>query len=282
MANNIKKPTALLEIQKILSLSDEVKKKSGEMVFEEGKEDMYFYIVLSGNIEITKKTTEGTPKVIAQVGPGEFLAEGVLSGVTIKPASARAITDVTLMAFSYDDFEVMSKDDPHTAIDFLLSVLEASNSRLSKTNTKLMALYEVSQLLNMYRDDLKQLASGLINKLLVITDSKDGILLLKNPFSEDYRVIHTTSGDLNEQTFDGLDLSRPQKIVDDKGQFLVVDLKGLGILALGREPDHAHYDDDQLRLLVLIGEQVAHTIDDASRQAAEKAKKMLERKTFEL
>lgn len=263
-------------------MSEEKNFKTGEMIFEEGNEDANFYIILKGDIEISKKTTEGHPKVIAELEVGEFLGEGVLSGTTKKPASAKAISETTLMAFSYSSFEKLIKEDPRAAVDFLLSVVEAVNGRLVKTNTKLLALFEINQLTNMYPDDLNQLASGLINKLLAITDSKEGILFLKNPFSTTYRTVYSTSPDLNEAKFVEYGLEKTQRVTNEKGQYLIVNLNDLGGFVLIRDVDYAHFDDDQLRLLVLIAEQVAHTIKEASEHVAEKAKKILHRKHFEL
>jgi CRP-like cAMP-binding protein len=279
---NPKKSEALEKIKKILSLTKEKKFKEKEVIFEEGSTDHNFYIVLSGNIEISKKTTSGEPKVIAQIGPGEFLGEGVLSGVIKKPASAKVITDTTLLALPYDEFEKITREEPKTAVDFLITVLKAANSRLNKTNTKLLALFEISQLLHAYRDDLNALSKGLIHKLLSILDSKDGILLLKNPFVETYRVIYSSSEDLNEESLKDFDLQKTQSASSSSGQFLIANLKNLGILAIRRDLDYTQFEADQLRLLTLIAEQVGSAIKEASEGAAEKAKKMLHRKRFEI
>ncbi|MFC1732590.1 cyclic nucleotide-binding domain-containing protein [candidate division KSB1 bacterium] len=277
-----KQAGALVEIQKILSMAEEKIYKPDEIIFEEGEDDSNFYILLKGSIEISKKTTDGEPKVIAQVSPGEFLGEGVLSGLTKKPASAKSVEESVLMVLSYANFEKLIQEDSRAAVDFLITVLEAANSRLTKTNTKLLALYEISQLLHMHREDLNQLASGLVNKLVTITDSKDGILFLKNPFEGTYRAVYSSSPELNEEAFKKYDLSQTQKVVDENGQFLIANLNGMGTLSLRRDADYAHYDADQLRLLILIAEQAAHIIREASAQASEKAKKMLQRKHFEL
>lgn len=282
MTENQGKTQALAEIQKILEISDEKRFKEGEMIFEEGQEDRNFYIIMMGNVEISKKTSEGKPKVIAHLEAGEFLGEGVLSGATIKPTSAKAVTETSAMVFAVKDFEALIESDPRTAVDFLLSVLQAANGRLNKANEKLLALFEISQLLHLYRDDLNQLASGLVNRLMAIIESKDGILYLKNPFSETYRVIYTTNPDLSDQTFKEYDLSEPQRVSNEDSQFLIVRLKDLGVLALRRDLDYAHYSADQLKLLSLIAEQAAMTIEEANQRASDKAKKVLERKHFEL
>lgn len=274
--------TEAAEIQKILKLAKEQEFKESDVIFSEGDEDKNFYIVLKGNVEISKKTTSGEDKVIAQIGPGEFLGEGVLSGVIKKPASARAINAVTLFELSAGDFQKIVKEDAKTAVDFLITVLKAVNSRLTKTNTKLLALFEISQLLHQHRDDLDALAKGLIHKLLSILDGKEGILLLKNPFAETYRVAYSSSDDLNEDALKDFDLEETQSTSNKNGQFLIANLKDLGLLAIRRDLDYTQFETDQLRLLILIAEQAANTIKEASENVAEKAKDLLHRKRFEI
>lgn len=261
-------------------MTEEKAFEPGEMIFEEGSDDHNLYVILKGDVEISKKTTEGQPKVIAELEKGEFLGEGVLSGITKKPASAKAISETTLLLLSRDNFEKLMKEEPTTVVDFLLSVLEAANSRLTKTNSKLLALYEINQLMNMYRDDLQKLSQSLISKLITITGSQDGLLLMKNPFTKAYRVIYSTSPDLNEQSFSEDDLNKAQKFSNEKGQFLIVNLRDMGSLVLRRDKKSPPYVDDQLHFLALTAEQIASTIKEASEQASEKARKMLERKQF--
>lgn len=273
---------ALVQIQKILQLADEKEFEQGEVIFEEGGEDKNFYIILQGTIEISKKTTDGQPKVIAHLESGEFLGEGVLSGITTKPATAKAISRATVMSLSRDKFDLLMKEDPHYVIDFLLSVLHAESSRLAETNNKVIGLFEISQLMNQFGDDLNELSKQLVNKLVSITKSKDGLLFLNNPFSNENRTVFTTNDQITHEHFKAFDLNMPQKVADDQGQFLIAGIKGLGAIAVRRERDYSAYNDDQLRLLALIAEQAAYVIKDASNRAAEKARKLLEQKRINL
>ena len=266
----------------MLEISEEKNFKKGEIIFKEGDIHPNFYIILKGNIEINKKTTEGLPKVIAQIGAGEFLGEGALSGRIKKPATAQAATDVTAIVISVKNFEKLMEKNPRTVVDFLLSVLQAANTRLAETNTILMALYEMSRLMDSCGEDLKMLAEGIIDKLVALTKSNDGIFLLKNPFSTTYRAIYASSDKLNEQILAGYDLGKTQNLSDANGQFMIMNLKDLGAIVLKRNIENAAYNSSQQRLLILVGEQAGSTIKDASEKAAIKAKKMLERKRFEI
>ncbi len=275
MENDEKKLGALKKIQKILKIAEEKTFKAGDVIFNEGDEDLNFYIILKGEIEISKMTTDGTPKVIAQVEAGEFLGEGVFSGKTKKPATAKALTDVITMSFTMEKFKKLTEEDSNSAVNFLLSVLETANSRLIKTNTKLLAIYEMSELTDMYSDDLKNLSSNLVEKLITITESKEGLLLLKNPFTNTYRTLYSSTPDLNEKSLGDYELNKTQKVNNEKGQYLIVDLKGLGSIILMRNNDATQYDSYHMRLLILIADLVANNIKDASGRASDKAKKLL-------
>lgn len=280
--NNISKSKALSEIQKVLSLAEEKKFAAGDVIFEEGGADENFYIILRGSIEISKKTTDGQSKAIAQIGVGEFLGEGALSGVTIKPATATAIEDATLLTLSHDHFEKLATENPKDAIAFLISVLEAVNTRLGKTNTKLLALFEMNQIMNMHRDDLNILAKELVEKLSAILEAKEGILLVKNPFAKTYRSIFTSSKELEEYVVNNFDVEKAQMISDDRGHFLIANLKELGAIIIRRDADHTPFESDQLRLLILIAEQAAYVIKEASEKASEKARELLHQKRFDI
>jgi CRP-like cAMP-binding protein len=274
------KTSAILEIQKILHLFEEKHFEPNEYIFKEGGEDNNFYVVLRGEIEISKKTSDGSAKVIAELKPGEILGEGVLSGITIKPASAQAITPVQLISLSKEKFDKLVTEDPETGVDFVLSVLGALNDRINRTDIKLLALYEINKLMGIYRDDIFKLSQGLVQKLVTITESREGIILLKKPFEESYRVLYSTTDGMNEMTFKDFEKNKSRIIMNKDFQYLFVNLKEAGFLVLRRGKEDSPYEDDELRLLILIAEQAGNTIESAFRRAAEKAKDILHQKRF--
>jgi len=269
-------------IQEILKYSEVKNFKSGAFVFQEGQEDSYFYLVMKGEVEISKKTSDGSPRVIAHLRPGEILGEGVLSGVLIKPASARALGDVELMALSKGSFETILKEDTPSGIEFLLSVVTTLNGRLNGANIKFLALYEINALIGSYQDDLKGLSQALIHKLLDITDSKDGILLIKNPFDNTHRVIYSSDSVFGLNEVAGFNKQESKIVLQEDYQYILVDLMQAGFLAIRKSAHERHYDDDLLRLLILVAEQVGNAIQAASRRANDRAKDILHQKKFVL
>ncbi len=272
------KTQGLMQIQKILHLTEDKHFESGEYIFKEGDEDHNFYIVMKGQVEISKKTSDGNEKVIAELKAGEILGEGVLSGVIIKPASAKAVSDVELLALSKEDFDELVTKDSRAGLDFLLSVLGTLNDRINSTNIKLLALYEINKLMGIHRDDLQKLSQGLVQKLIAITESRNGVMFLKNPFEESYRILYSSTDEMNENTFKDFNKNKSQIISNGNFQYLFVNLKDVGYLVLRREMGDSPYEDDHLRLLVLIAEQAGNAIESASRRASEKARNILHQK----
>lgn len=273
-------PQALTKIQKILERAEEKNFEKGDVIFKEGASDPHFYIVMKGEVEVSKQTSEGESKVIAHLHAGEYLGEGVLSGVAMKPASAKALSRTTLLSLSQEKYEELLKEDPRYAVDFLLSVLESANERLRHTNKKLIALFEVSQLMAENQNNLSKLGKALIEKCRDITKSDEGLMYLRNSFSEDKRVIHSTSSSLTPEQFEAFDLSIPQMIETESGQFIAAKIDGLGALIFMRKKERQEYQDEDLRLLALVAEQAAFVIKDAKSRASEKARKMLHQKKY--
>lgn len=282
MTTQTAQSTGLMHIQNILHITHEVRFNAGDFIFKEGDEDHNFYLILSGEIEISKKTSDGHEKVIAELKSGEILGEGVLSGIVIKPASARALTDVTLLSMSKEDFEKLLKEDSEAGVEFLLSVIGAVNDRLNTSNTMLLSLFEINKLMGIYRDDINMLSKALIDKLIVITESHEGVLMLKNPFEETYRAIYSTDDELTPDAFADYDKTKSQIVSNGDYQYMLINLKGAGFVILRRDSADQLYEDEEFRLMILIADQAGNTIESASRRASEKARNILHQKKIVL
>ena len=261
-------------IRKLLQFSKEVKMDVNEILFKEGQEDPHFYILMKGEVEITKRTPEGKEKIIAHVKPGEFIGEGVLSGIIKKPASARTLSSAQLLQFSKEDFDRMTEEEPKTTADFLMSVIDVLHDRLNQSNIRLLTLYEINQLIQANHGDLKGLTQNIIQYLLNVTSSNNGGILVKNKFTNDYRTLYTTSKNWTE------DFMIPFKdkegiVIQNSQQYIIAPLEEMGILMLSRNEGGLHYDEDQLRLLVLVAEEISHAIETGYQKASEKAKNIL-------
>jgi CRP-like cAMP-binding protein len=76
---------------------------ANEVVFDEGEEGHAIYIVLEGEVAITR-TVDGKTAKIAQLGVGTFFGELALLDGAPRSADARAVNNSRLAVFFREDF----------------------------------------------------------------------------------------------------------------------------------------------------------------------------------
>lgn len=283
MPNQTTTSKGIFGIPRLVAAAEEKHYAPGEYVFNQGQEDPHFYLVMEGEIEIRIKNREAQEKVIAHVRAGELLGEGALSGKTLKPASARALTPLRVLALSYAKFQELSAHDPASTFQFLLQVLGIVNERLKRSNTKLMALFDTIGMIHEFGDDLNRMASALLTHLKNLVGAEEGMLALKHPFNHAFRVLARTPLAPDESIFKKIDWkSTSQSFEEDRGYFLLVPLRNSGALALWRPLQKNDFDYDQKRLAELVADQAAASMADASRRAEEKARNILHQKRYVL
>lgn len=75
----------------------------GEVIFDEGEEGHAIYIILEGQVSITR-TRNGTVSEVARLGVGDFFGELALLDGAPRSADARAADAARLAVFFRDDF----------------------------------------------------------------------------------------------------------------------------------------------------------------------------------
>jgi CRP/FNR family transcriptional regulator, cyclic AMP receptor protein len=107
------------DLEFLASRIDEVQLKPGQMVIKEGQPTESFFILTSGNVQVTR-----SGKPVAHLGPGEFFGEiGMLDR---GPASATVVTDgaVEAMVLSHSQFRDAIKGDASLAMKVIAAMAE--------------------------------------------------------------------------------------------------------------------------------------------------------------
>jgi CRP/FNR family transcriptional regulator, cyclic AMP receptor protein len=107
------------DLEFLASRIDEVQLKPGQTVIKEGQPTESFFIVTSGNVQVTRG---GKP--LARLGPGEFFGEiGMLDR---GPASATVVTDgpVSAMVLSHAQFRDAIKGNDGLAMQVIAAMAE--------------------------------------------------------------------------------------------------------------------------------------------------------------
>jgi CRP/FNR family transcriptional regulator, cyclic AMP receptor protein len=107
--------------------------KAGQFIFLEGDKSAHFYIIQEGKVEIFTNSAKDYFK-IAEMGPGESFGEFALLNRSPRSASARAVTDVSVVKVSERGYEQMLNELPGWASCMMASFVK----RLRMMNERLL------------------------------------------------------------------------------------------------------------------------------------------------
>jgi CRP/FNR family transcriptional regulator, cyclic AMP receptor protein len=97
------------EIEEIADLVIAVKIPEEETVFKENEIGNVFYIIKTGQVKITKYTTQGEEKILALIGPYSHFGEMALIEDEKRSASAISIGRVELYEIHRNDLDSLSE-----------------------------------------------------------------------------------------------------------------------------------------------------------------------------
>lgn len=146
---------------------EKVSHPAGEKILVEGAEGRDFYYILSGSVEVTKTLSDKyeSQKHLASLGAGDFFGEGSLLSEKGRGATVTALEATELLKLTPKNFEKLLASDPAAATGILLGIVKVLNSRLQATNTRLIALYDVSRIMTMFKGNLAQMIPAVFIEL---------------------------------------------------------------------------------------------------------------------
>ncbi len=113
--------------------------KPGDVIFSEGEDGHYLFIIQEGNIEISKDM-DGHRHVLSRLTRGEFFGEMAIVTRVKRTATATALDEVQLLAFDRTDFQGMIEKNSRIA----LNVIDKLCRRLQHANTQIRHLVHAS------------------------------------------------------------------------------------------------------------------------------------------
>jgi CRP/FNR family transcriptional regulator, cyclic AMP receptor protein len=104
----------------------------GDVIFEEGTTGRELYVVLDGEVEITK-LVGGRKTVIITLGKGEFFGEmAVIDGSARSATAIAASADTRVMRINHARFVYLVSQQPA----FALMIMDALSKRLRASNDR--------------------------------------------------------------------------------------------------------------------------------------------------
>lgn len=135
-------------LERLRSQSEYCSCGGGRPIFSEGDDAECLYVIASGEVNITKRTSPESELIIAVLGPKSVFGEmSLFAGQPKRIASARAKTWVNYLKISREALrELMAGDMEGTAKTFK-SLLLTTFERLERTNQQMTILYELCGLM---------------------------------------------------------------------------------------------------------------------------------------
>jgi CRP-like cAMP-binding protein len=168
-------------LAKLLEVTAETEFPVGATVFAEYSEGDSLFVILSGNVLISKATPSGGEKPLATLGPGAFFGEMALFDDFVRSATARAATATRLLEIRKDAFMRYLAGDADGASKMLLEIMRTVAPRLRQTNRDIIALYEGGRIIG----EPAPLGEILSNLLKVLEDAtwctRGAVFVLNTP-----------------------------------------------------------------------------------------------------
>jgi CRP-like cAMP-binding protein len=105
----------------------------GSVVFRQGENVPFVYLVLSGKLGLQVENLGETAIEVSRVGPGELLAWSVVLGRHSMTATARAVTRCRLAVLDVKDLTALFEKEPRFEAAFVRQIASVVSDRLWDT-----------------------------------------------------------------------------------------------------------------------------------------------------
>jgi CRP-like cAMP-binding protein len=127
-------------IDKLAAMASEVRFGRGELIFREGDESSFFYLLLSGKVAL-ETNAPGRILRIVTLGPGEELGWSSVTARHSKQFQARALEETQALAFDGVRLQHACEEDCRFGYTLMSAMLRVVAHRLQSTRLQLLDMY---------------------------------------------------------------------------------------------------------------------------------------------
>lgn len=102
----------------------------GEVIFREGDEANAMYVVLNGEMEVTKQSRNGVDARVAMLGPGDWFGEMSIVDIQPRSATVRSVAPSRLVRISAADLDSLYRHDVRSYAIVVLNLARELSRRL--------------------------------------------------------------------------------------------------------------------------------------------------------
>jgi CRP/FNR family transcriptional regulator, cyclic AMP receptor protein len=103
---------------------------AGDNVFREGDEARDMYVVVSGEMEVLKRSRRGIDARVAMLGPGDWFGEMSIVDVQPRSATVRALAPARLLRITAADLDALYRYDLKSYAIIVLNLARELSRRL--------------------------------------------------------------------------------------------------------------------------------------------------------
>jgi CRP/FNR family cyclic AMP-dependent transcriptional regulator len=107
-----------------------VEPQVGETIFREGDEASAMYVVLGGEMEVTKKSRAAVDARVAVLGPGDWFGEMSIVDIQPRSATVRALAPGRLIRITASDLDALYRHDVRSYAIIVLNLARELSRRL--------------------------------------------------------------------------------------------------------------------------------------------------------
>jgi|SRR6187399_2320568 len=107
-----------------------VEPQVGETIFREGDEANTMYVVLGGEMEVTKKSRAAVDARVAVLGPGDWFGEMSIVDIQPRSATVRALAPGRLIRITASDLDALYRHDVRSYAIIVLNLARELSRRL--------------------------------------------------------------------------------------------------------------------------------------------------------
>jgi len=173
-------------IEKLSSSLEEVRYAAGEIIFSEDDTADNLFIVVEGEVIISKKISPEAEKVLAVLGPKSIFGEMSLFVNLPRTANAKTKSETVCYKIQRENFRKIYSVDINGTTSTIELFLLSSLERLELTSRELATVYEISRII--VQDlSMQEFCQKVMKQICYsIPGSTSGTIYLFNQFSEEF------------------------------------------------------------------------------------------------
>lgn len=92
---------------------------AGMVLFEEGSFGYTMYLIVAGQLQVSKRVVAGADKVLTILGAGQYVGEMSLLSGAQRSATVKAIRDAEVIEIDQDAFMQLLQDEPQVGLEIM-------------------------------------------------------------------------------------------------------------------------------------------------------------------